>query len=389
MQQASTEVVDCLVYIQPPGREALEKYMPKQLRQRPLPSTQRFYYPHPHSDYAEIDGSTTPPSDPKDVAEFLFRGRGIHTAILLSLGRGLLPDIDMGNAVCSATNEWLADEWLAPKAGGSVLGSISVNPMDPDAAVAEIERWAGDPRMVQVSVPLQSHAPYGHRAFRPIWQAAADKGFPVAVHMDSDRGTDYAPTLAGYPTHFIEYATLAPLNCLFHIVSLIAEGVFEQHPDLRFIFTDGGSDMLAPIMWRMDKDWRSGASETPWVKRPPSTYAAGNIRFTTNKFSGPPDEAKAERNAILNDSQFLVYGSGFPSWQDYPLSDLVADIPHGMRDAILHGNARELYRNRTDLLTGTVADTSDSAAAVAGSPAGEPRSERSSDKHPDTTKEVR
>ena len=45
-------------------------------------------------------------------------------------------------------NHWLEAEWLSKEP--RLKGSIVVPYEDTEAAVAEIERWAGDPRFAQV-----------------------------------------------------------------------------------------------------------------------------------------------------------------------------------------------------------------------------------------------
>ena len=53
-------------------------------------------------------------------------------------------------------NDWLLDRWLEPDTTNRFRGTIRVNPEDPKGAVAEIERLAAHPKLVQVGVPLQS-----------------------------------------------------------------------------------------------------------------------------------------------------------------------------------------------------------------------------------------
>ena len=70
-----------------------------------------------------------------------------------------------------------------------------------------------------------------------------------------------------------------PLNSFVHLATLIIEGVFGRHPDLRFVFADGGYDMLTPLMWRLDTFWMSMRDQTPWVDRYPSEYLPDHVRL--------------------------------------------------------------------------------------------------------------
>jgi hypothetical protein len=84
------------------------------------------------------------------------RENGTSEAVLVLLTRGLLESNRYVTALASATNQWLADEWLSGEHGPMFPGTIRVNPRDPVGAVAEINRWADDSRFVQVAVPLES-----------------------------------------------------------------------------------------------------------------------------------------------------------------------------------------------------------------------------------------
>ena len=105
-----------------------------------------------------------------------------------------------------------------------------MNPEDVKGAVAEIERLADHPKMVQVGVPMQSREPYGKPMFEPIWEAAAAHGLPVAVHINGGNGVDHAPTFAGHTYTYPGYAAFMPLNSFVHLATLIIDGMFGRHP---------------------------------------------------------------------------------------------------------------------------------------------------------------
>ena len=69
--------------------------------------------------------------------------------------------------------------------------------------------------------------------------------------------------------------------------------MFGRHPDLRFVFADGGYDILTPLMWRLDTFWMSMRDQTPWVDRYPSEYLPDHVRFCSSAFDGPTDESQA------------------------------------------------------------------------------------------------
>jgi predicted TIM-barrel fold metal-dependent hydrolase len=257
-----------------------------------------------------------------------------------------MPELDLGDAICRATNDWLADKWLGAANGrGRFYGAIRVNPGNPPAAVEEIERWAVDPRMVCVGVPLQSHHPYGQRQYFPVWEAAARHELPVVIKIDGGSGVDFWPTAVGFPRHYIEYSTLAPLAFAYHLISFIAEGVFERLPKLKIVFADGGHDMLAPLIWRMDKNWRPTHRDMPWSQQLPSAALEQHVRFCTHKLTGPDDSAVANDWLEMSGAgSLLLYGSRYP-YHDYCAPDAVlAGLKDDLRSAIAGKTAASTFR---------------------------------------------
>jgi predicted TIM-barrel fold metal-dependent hydrolase len=364
----SSGTVDACVHPFVRNADELREFMPKALRARFFPGLGRHFYPAPASEFrADVvgDGATglqqalggtktapagvdraaaMPGSDPATLkTHVLDEGMAAH-AILVPLTRGLLPDAYVVNAICEATNQWLVDVWLSDAGSPRRFsGSIRVNPADADHAVREIRRWADHPGMVQVAVSLESHQPYGQKRFNRVWKVAADHGLPVAVVGDRANGVEFAPTFVGFPTHYIEFAAQKPLTYLYHLVSLIGEGVFERIPSARFVFTDGGIDMLMPIMWRFENGWRPSQAEVPWMRRPPSAYLGEHIRLCTGTFEGPTDASVLRRWLdVAHASELLMYASHYPFRRRDGI-DRFNSVPAERRAAILGGTAHATY----------------------------------------------
>ncbi len=339
-------VIDAAVHPRPRIGE-LQRYLPKVWQHRRLPSGERYYYPNPVGDYVrESYGEGGPPgSDPDLVSRHLFETCGISQAILLPLTLGLLPDIDLLAAICSATNDWLADTWLSQhNAGGRYRGTIRVAPGNPQAAVAEIEKWAGNRSFVQVGVPLQSMQLYGNRCFLPVWEAAAHHGLPVVIHADAETGVELAPTTGGYLRHYLGFAAYQPLTFINHLTSMMVGGVLDRLPSLRIVFADGGYDMLAPLIWRLDKDYRPMRGDMPWMTRLPSDYIAQHVRFIAHRLEGPEDPAiQEEWLGISNAGSILMYGSNYPGWDMFHPNAAFAEVSTALRRRILSETAAELY----------------------------------------------
>lgn len=339
-------LIDCAVHPQVREPDDLRAFMDEPWRSRPFPRPERYYYPVLEGEFLANTGADgLAGSDPAAMAGHLFDRNGAEKAILLPLTRGLLPDIDLGSAIATATNRWLSDTWLAAyNDHGRYYGTIRVNPEDPQAAVTEIERYGSDPRMVAVAVTMQSRQPYGQRQYFPVWEAAATHDLPVIFKLDGGSGIDFWPTAVGYPHHHIEYSVLAPINYAYHLISFISEGVFARLPDLRIVFADGGHDMLGPLVWRMDKNWRPTRNETPWVKEPPSSSIVRHVRFCAKRLEGPLEAEQTERwHEIAKTADLLLFASSYPYHDVLDPSAVLDGMEMECRDAVASGNARSIF----------------------------------------------
>ena len=146
--------------------------------------------------------------------------------------RGIMPDRHLGTAIAAAHNEMMVSRWLEHEAiGERFRGTIRVNPDDIAGALREIDKYKDHPRVVQIGVPLQSRELYGKPQFWPLWEAAVDANLPVAVHIEVGAGIAFPPTPSGKARTYEQYLSFMSLNYLYHLMNMIAEGVFERMPD--------------------------------------------------------------------------------------------------------------------------------------------------------------
>ena len=333
--------------VQPHFRHNAEirRYLPSAYQLRAIPDVEKQWYQAPGGDYRrDLYGDHYPGSDPETLCRHLFDDGGVDYAILNPLTRGNIADYLLNSRLCAAVNDWLLDRWIDADTTGRLRGTIRVNPEDPKGAVAEIERLAAHPKMVQVGVPLQSREPYGKPMFEPIWESAAAHGLPVAVHINGGNGVDYPPTFAGHAHTYPGYAAFMPLNYFVHLAALIIEGVFGRHPALRFVFADGGYDILTPLIWRLDTFWVSMRDQTPWVDKHPSKYLREHVRFCSSAFDGPTERKHAARWLDFSDmSDLLMYGSSYPHWSTSSPEAVVSGLDGEQREKVLWRNASDLY----------------------------------------------
>ncbi|HVX45737.1 MAG TPA: amidohydrolase family protein [Mycobacteriales bacterium] len=289
-------------------------------------------------------GGGAPAGDPEFLITDHLDRFDIDYAILTGPGGlALSPDPDYANAVAAAYNDSMIESWLpvTPRFKGSVL----VNSDDPEAAAAEIRRRGGHPDMVQVMMASTSRAPYGQRRYHPIYAAASELGLPVAIHPGTEgAGLAWPPTPAGYPTRYMEWHNILPINYMGQINSLVCEGVFERFPDLTFIGIEGGLAWLPHLMWRMDKNYKALRDTAPWLKRLPSEYIIDHIKLTTQPIEEP---ARAQHLVqileMMHAERTVMFSSDYPHWDnDNPLLTL-RRLPDDLRSRIFATTAAEVY----------------------------------------------
>jgi predicted TIM-barrel fold metal-dependent hydrolase len=286
-------------------------------------------------------------SDPEFLRSQLLDEHGIAYVVLISRTFcSIHPDPDYGAAIASAFNQWLAETWLGEyNDDGAFKGSITIAQQDPQRAVEEIERWAGHPHMVQVTMDSGALMPFGQRYYHPIYAACERHGLPLAIHPGTEgMGINHQPS-PGYPTHYIEWHCVMSLAFQAHLTSILTEGLFERFPGLRIVLVEGGVAWLAPLMWRLDAYWRSLRSEVPWVRKPPSAYLRDHVRLTSQPLERPDDDRHLLTLFEAMDAEHVVmFASDYPHWDFDSPTRAFPTLPHALREAIFSANARSFYR---------------------------------------------
>jgi hypothetical protein len=247
-------------------------------------------------------------------------------------------------ALCHALNEWIRDTWLDKD--DRLRASIVVPSLYPEAAALEIDRLANDKRFVQVLLPVATETPWGNLRWRPIHEAAARHGLPIALHAWGALGTAATPT--GYARNYYEDYLLNSQHAgPEQVLSLVTEGVFDRYPELRVNLVECGFTWIPSLMWQFDKDWKSLWREVPWLKMRPSDYVRKFFKATTTPCLIPsdvPHDQVAQMATMLRASEFLMYSSDYPhDHGDDSLMVLLDSMGEKDRQAVLRDNANSFY----------------------------------------------
>jgi uncharacterized protein len=306
-------------------------------------------YPHPgvplRADAKPPSGGL-PASDPQFVREDLLDQWNIEAGLLLPM-QGLAvaawTDPPSATAWASAINRYFHETWV--KLDDRFKLAITVSPHDPQAAAAEVERWAGTPEVIGVQLPLINTL-MGNRYYYPVYEAAAAAKLPIVVHQTGAEGCYLGtPTVAGgVPRTYAERHAMLTQIGQSNVASLIFEGVFERFPDLKVMFIEYGFSWMLPLGWRLDREWKNFRMDTPWVKEPPAAYIKRHIRFATQPMDEPEKIEDLWRLIeMLDGEEILCFSSDYPHYDNDDPAVILKKLPEASRERIAWTNAHEFF----------------------------------------------
>lgn len=282
-----------------------------------------------------------PGSDLAFMREQHLDPHNVQLGILIPLrsGQGAV-NADLSAAYCRAVNDWQIAEWTSREP--RLKGSIVMPYEDPAAAVAEIQRRAGDRNFVQATMLTRMADPMGQRKYWPIYAAAQEADLPIGVHAFGYGG--WPITGGGWPSYYIEDMNSHAQTCQALVTSMVFEGVFEQFPKLKLVVVEAGFAWMPALAWRLDKIWRTARDELSHLKRPPSEYIRDHIWMTTQPIE-EPDNREHLRDVIdWIGWDKLLYASDYPHWDfDDPDQVLPLQIDAEQREKFFFNNALQVY----------------------------------------------
>lgn len=337
-------IIDCDIHVYVNGECPLTPFVPSRfkeafaLRQDSSPG-------HGYANPFGVDRRDLQASTAADVARLHLDPLRIAYGVLQpqpGYAVSLIHAIDVGNAYAQAVNDWQIHYYL--EKDPRFLGSVCINVADPRAAAAEIRRVGKHPRMVQTITCGEAVHLFGHRAYDPIYEACCETGLVFAVHPGAE-GSLRSSTPVGRPASYFEWHNSLSLTYQAHVGSLVAEGTFEKFPALRVLLVEGGVSWLAPLLWRMDKNFKALRSTVPWLKELPSAYVLRHCRLTTQPVEEPENpEHLLQLYSMLKAEQTLCFSTDFPHWDfDDPKRAFPSRLPAAMKQRILYDNAAELF----------------------------------------------
>jgi predicted TIM-barrel fold metal-dependent hydrolase len=273
---------------------------------------------------------------------------GIDVAVLypsIGLNFWAIEDTAAAVALARAYNDWLAGYCSA--APDRLYGAAMLPLQDPDAAVHELRR-----AREELGFPAASVRPnpclgrtVAHPSHEPIWETAEELDVTIGIHEGSSNtiatlGTD-RPPFNPLVLHAVSHAFEQMLTC----AQLIATGVMERHPDLRFAFLEAGGAWAPYWMWRLDEQVHGFGGFCPEMRLLPSEYFARQcwVSFEIDEPTLPALVPHIGEDRIVWGSDYPHHDSTFPG-AIKALRDTIAPLDEAVQQKILGDNARALYR---------------------------------------------
>ncbi len=204
-------------------------------------------------------------------------------------------------------NRWLAD--FCAEAPNRHIGLCQIPVWDLDASIGEV-RWASDHGLRGVHFPANT---VGVPSFEdPVWDPffaeCAERGMTLSTHISGAEQID--PGYKGPGVWGIR-ALEGPLLGRRTIWLLIFAGVFDRHPDLRFVVTEVPGAWWGELVREMDAayfSWHGRRSLQSFLAMKPSEYAHRNV-WVGASFASRAEAAEAVGNSAEGR---LMWGSDYP-----------------------------------------------------------------------------
>jgi predicted TIM-barrel fold metal-dependent hydrolase len=255
-------------------------------------------------------------------------------------------DKDLGLLCVRAYNDYVLDEWYG--AAPDRLLPLTILPLwDPTLCVAEVERCAplGARAITFPENPALLGLPgFGSDAWDGLFGLVEELEMPLCLHFGSS-GTVPALDPAGPVA-----ATSAVMgSTLFHAMAdLVFSACLHKHPGLAIAFSEGGIGWFPYAIQRLDQVWSQYRHYQLEPRIEPTTPPSELIRRQVyGCFIDDPlgvalrDQIGVER--ILCETDYPHSDSVWPNSRAV-LERVMVDVPDEEADAMVHANARRLFR---------------------------------------------
>ena len=219
-----------------------------------------------------------------DMVQRLFDldGEGIWAELVypsIGIWMSSIQDPTLLSAGCSAINDWAIEY---QRYSERYVCTATIPLLDAEHAVAEVHRAAAMGfKAAYLSVTPGLGAPdWNYDIWEPLWAALEETGLVVAFHIGTeahDASTMHGAHFRGPGGALINY-TETTYGGQRAITKMIASGVFDRHPGLKAMVSEGGATWGPFVADRLDEAYRQHSSMVrPQLRRLPSEYLYENV----------------------------------------------------------------------------------------------------------------
>ena len=259
----------------------------------------------------------------------------------LMLSIGLHPDPDMEVELCWAYNRWLTEKAL-PESDGRFYSMLSLPLSEPDAAMRQIETFAGRTGVSGFMITSVRGQPVHHNRYMKVYRALEERGLPLSFHSAINPSEPVFKTLNRFASvHGLGF----PFYNILHVTNWVTNGMGERFPKLPVIWIEGGLAWVPFLMQRLDHEFMLRPSEYPLLKKKPSDYMR-DMYYASQPMENVDREALECTLRMINADTQLLYASDYPHW-DFDLPSTIWDLPflsEKAKHSILGGNAARLFK---------------------------------------------
>jgi predicted TIM-barrel fold metal-dependent hydrolase len=175
-------------------------------------------------------------------------------------------DKELALRCVKAYNDFIVDEWAATDP--SRFAALAILPLwDPALAAAEVRRAAAQgARAVAFSEnPTVLRLPSIHTGWwDPVWDAVEETGLPVCMHIGSS--SRHFTTSKDAPGAVL--LTCVGVNAMLTCADWLFSGIFDRHPGVRIVLSEGGAGWVPYVVERADRVWGHGQALVEGDGRP-------------------------------------------------------------------------------------------------------------------------
>ena len=248
--------------------------------------------------------------------ETIYAGDHRKTELMFNIMNGVYP-FDAWDAGARGHNRWVVDEFGLADGRFLLAGAIG-SCSDIDATVAELE-WIAEHGFVGTFCPgFLSHPalpPLFDGYWDPFWSVCADRGLGVFVHagfgwMQGDvypeveriythwksTGGSDGELMAMLTTEIFNGEFFADVKPRRPMWQLMLGGVFDRHPELKFVLTEVRADWIPALLRHLDAIFEERRAELPAARRP-SEYWSEQLPRRRGRSCIAPKSTCATRSA--------------------------------------------------------------------------------------------